>query len=187
MAGTHLLDPETGHYNWRYVRELFDDREILLVTVAHRQQGFIVPRDNPKSIHSWRDLARADVTFVNRQAGAGTRVLLDSELAKAGIDAGAVNGYRREVYTHLAVASMVETGIADVGLGIMAAAHAHDLDFVPVAMERYDLAVRPETWHSPMGRALDAALQSDRFRSEMVALGGYDARETGTIQRPPVP
>jgi putative molybdopterin biosynthesis protein len=186
VAGTHLLDPETGGYNWRYLRELFGDEEVLLVTVAHRQQGFIVQPGNPKAIRSWRDLARAGVSFVNRQAGAGTRVLLDWELAKAGIDPTGLNGYRREVYTHLAVASMVETGVADVGLGILAAARARNLDFVPMEMERYDLAVRPHTWESPMGRALEAALQSDRFRSEMVALGGYDARETGRIQSPPV-
>lgn len=195
-AGTHLLDPDTGEYNWRYVRELFgapgaargggpESDEVLLVTVAHRQQGFIVRPGNPKGIRSWHDLARGDVTFVNRQAGAGTRVLLDSELAKAGIKPGSVNGYRREVYTHLAVASMVETGVADVGLGILAAARARNLDFVPVAMERYDLAVRQETWESPLGRALNTALASDRFRSEMVALGGYDDRETGVVQQPP--
>jgi len=184
-AGTHLLDPDTGEYNWRYVRELFGAEEVLLVTVAHRQQGFIVRPGNPKAIRTWRDLAREDVTFVNRQAGAGTRVLLDSELAKAGIEARSVDGYRREVYTHLAIASMVETGVADVGLGILAAARARGLDFVPVAMERYDLAVRPATWDSPLGRALKAALESDRFRAEMMSLGGYDDRETGVVQRPP--
>jgi putative molybdopterin biosynthesis protein len=195
-AGTHLLDPDTGEYNWRYVRELFGDPgsarfslpesgDVLLVTVAHRQQGFIVRPGNPKGIQSWHDLAREDVTFVNRQAGAGTRVLLDSELAKAGIEPRSVNGYRREVYTHLAVASMVETGVADVGLGILAAARARELDFVPVAMERYDLAVRPQTWKSPLGRALKTALESDQFRSELMALGGYDDRETGVVQQPP--
>ena len=185
MAGTHLLDPETGEYNWSYVRRLFEDERIVLVTVAHRQQGFIVPPGNPKGIRSWQDLARPDVTLINRQAGAGTRVLLDSELNRLGIDPGQVNGYRREVFTHLAVASMVETGAADVGLGILAAARARKMDFVPLAMERYDLAVRPEVWSSPMGQALRNTLESDRFRSELTGLGGYDARETGTVQQPP--
>ncbi len=185
MAGTHLLDPDTGEYNWSYVRQLFRDQEVVLVTVAHRQQGLIVPSGNPKGIRAWEDLTRPDVTFVNRQAGAGTRVLLDSELSKRAIDPGQVSGYRREVFTHLAIASMVETGTADVGLGILAAARARGLDFVPLAMERYDLAMRPEVWRSRVGEVVKAALEGERFRSELAALGGYDSRETGTVQKPP--
>jgi putative molybdopterin biosynthesis protein len=185
MAGTHLLDPDTEEYNWPYVCQLFEGAEVLLVTIAHRQQGFIVPPGNPKKIRAWEDLARPDVTFVNRQGGAGTRVLLDSELSKRGIDPGQVNGYRREVFTHLAVASMVETGSADAGLGILAAARARALDFVPLAMERYDLAMRAETWTSRLGHALKAALEGERFRAELAALGGYDSRETGAVQKRP--
>ncbi len=185
MAGTHLLDPDTGQYNWPYVRRLFGSEEVVLVTVAHRQQGFIVPPGNPKGIRDWDALARPDVTFVNRQRGAGTRVLLDSEFAKRGIEPNQVRGYSREVFTHLAVASMVETGTADVGLGILAAARARGLDFVPLAMERYDLATRPEVWSDRIGDALRAALEGERFRSELAALGGYDSRETGKLQEPP--
>ncbi len=186
MAGSHLLDPETGEYNWRYVRQLFGDEDILLVTLAHRRQGFIVPPGNPKDIAAWQDLARPGLRFINRQSGAGTRVLLDSHLARLGIAPDRVDGYRREVYTHLAVASMVENGTADVGLGILAAARARGLDFVPLAMERYDLAMRPETWDSPLGRALARALESPGFRSALQRLGGYDTRETGKVQpRPP--
>jgi len=185
MAGTHHLDPDTGEYNWSYVRRLFEEEEIVLITLAHRQQGFIVPPGNPKGLRSWQDLARPDLMLINRQAGAGTRVLLDSELNRLGIDPGQVDGYQREVFTHLAVASMVETGAADVGLGILAAARARNMDFVPLAMERYDLAVRPEVWSSPMGQVLRNALQSDRFRSELTGLGGYDARQTGKVQPPP--
>jgi putative molybdopterin biosynthesis protein len=185
MAGTHLLDPDTGDYNWSYIRRLFGGEEVVLVTVAHRQQGFIVRPGNPKRIRSWEDLQRPDVMFVNRQAGAGTRVLLDSELKRRGIRPYAVAGYAREVFTHLAVASIVETGAADVGLGILAAARARSLDFVPLAMERYDLAVRPEVWSSRMGQALRNALGSERFRAELTGLGGYDARETGLVQPPP--
>ncbi len=185
MAGTHLLDPETGQYNWLYVRRLFGDEEVVLITVAHRQQGLIVPPGNPKGIRAWEDLTRPDVIFVNRQAGAGTRVLLDSELSKRGIDPDRVSGYRREVFTHLGIASMVETGAADVGLGILAAARARRLDFVPLAMERYDLAMRPAVWSSEPGEVVKAALGGERFRSELAALGGYDSRETGTVQKPP--
>jgi putative molybdopterin biosynthesis protein len=179
MAGSHLLDPETGEYNWRYVRELFGEEEVVLVTLAHRQQGFMVLRGNPKGIHGWEDLAREGVRFINRQAGAGTRVLLDTHLGRLGIEADQINGYRREVYTHLAVASMVENGTADVGLGILAAARARGLEFVPLAQERYDLVMRPEVWESAVGQALAEALGSEGFRSELEGLGGYDTRETG--------
>jgi len=185
MAGTHLLDPDTGEYNWSSIRRLFGEEEVVLVTVAHRQQGFIVQPGNPKGVRAWEDLQRPDVVFINRQAGAGTRVLLDSELKRRGIKPAAVAGYAREVFSHLAVASIVETGAADVGLGILAAARARGLDFVPLAMERYDLAVRPEVWSSRMGEALRSGLKSERFRSELTGLGGYEAGETGVVQEPP--
>lgn len=185
MAGSHLLDAETGEYNWHYVQQLFGDEDILLVTLAHRQQGFIVAPGNPQGIASWEDLARPGLRFINRQSGAGTRVLLDSQLARLGLDPDRVDGYRREVYTHLAVASMVENGTADVGLGILAAARARGLDFVPLAVERYDLAMRPETWDSSLGRALARALDSPGFRSELQTLGGYETRETGKVQPRP--
>jgi len=185
MAGSHLLDPQTGEYNWTYVRQLFGDEPVTLVTLAHRRQGFIVAPGNPKGIRTWEHLARRDVRFINRQPGAGTRVLLDSHLARLGIPPGDLAGYRREVYTHLAVASMVESGTADVGLGILAAARARNLDFVPLTMERYDLIMRPAVWESPLGRALKAALDGEPFRRALAALGGYDARETGRVQHPP--
>ena len=183
MAGSHLLDPETGEYNWRHVRELFGEEEVALVTLAHRQQGFIVLSGNPKGIRTWEDLARAGVRFINRQAGAGTRVLLDTHLRRRGIGPDQVEGYRREVYTHLAVASMVENGTADVGLGILAAvARARGLEFVPLAKERYDLVMRPEVWESAMGRAVAEALGSEGFCAQLEALGGYDMKETGRRQ-----
>ncbi len=182
LAGCHLLDPDTGEYNWPTIRHLFGSQPVSLVTLAHRQQGFMVPRGNPKNIRGWEDLARADVTFVNRQHGAGTRVLLDYHLGKLGISPDQVRGYQREVYTHLAVASMVVNGTADVGLGILAAARALGLDFVPLALERYDLAARPEFWQEPRGAALLRALRSRQFKDRLAALGGYDTRETGVTQ-----
>lgn len=182
VAGTHLLDPETGEYNFGYVRQLFGQRPVTLVTLAHRQQGFIVAPGNPKGIREWRDLARPDVLFVNRQPGAGTRVLLDFHLRQAGVRPEQVNGYHREVFTHLAVASMVANGTADVGLGILAAARALGLDFVPLAEERYDLAALPEFWQSPRGAALLAVLRDPEFARHLSAFGGYDTRETGVTQ-----
>jgi len=157
------------------------------VTLAHREQGFIVPPGNPKRIRGWEDLGRSDVSFINRQSGAGTRVLLDFHLGGAGISSEQVRGYRREVYTHLAVASMVETGAADVGLGILAAARARQLDFLPLAWERYDLAVLPEVWESAAGCAVAQAMGSPEFQHQLTALGGYDTRETGAAQPRPAP
>jgi putative molybdopterin biosynthesis protein len=185
MAGTHLLDPETGDYNWAYLHRLFREELPVLVTVAHRQQGFMVVPGNPLAIRSWEDLLRPDVRFMNRQPGAGTRVLLDYELTRRGLSWQGVTGYRREVFTHLAVASMVETGAADVGLGILAAARARGLDFVPLAEERYDLAVRADVWGSSSGQALRRALESERFRGELELLGGYRASDTAVVQQPP--
>jgi putative molybdopterin biosynthesis protein len=111
MSGSHLLDPETGEYNWSHVSRLFGEEPVALITLAHRQQGFIVAPGNPKGIQGWQDLTRSEVRFINRQSGAGTRVLLDSQLAERGLDPSRVEGYRREVYTHLAVASVVESGL----------------------------------------------------------------------------
>ena len=185
VAGSHLLDPETGEYNWLYVRQLFGEESVTLVTLAHRQQGFIVAPGNPKHIHTWEDLARQEVRFINRQPGAGTRVLLDSHLARVGLGPDDIDGYRREVYTHLAVASMVESGTADVGLGILAAARARNLEFLPLAMERYDLVMRPEVCGTHFGQVLEDALAGDRFRNALTALGGYRSHETGRIQPPP--
>jgi len=185
LAGTHLLDPESADYNWPYLRRLFGEELPLLVTVAHRQQGFIVAPGNPRAIRSWEDLIRPEVRFVNRQPGAGTRVLLDYQLTHLGIPGQRVRGYRQELFTHLAVASMVETGTADVGLGILAAARARGLDFVPLAEERYDLAVRADVWESRFGEAMRRALNSESFRSELERLGGYRASDTGVVQKPP--
>ncbi|MBN1458545.1 MAG: substrate-binding domain-containing protein, partial [Armatimonadetes bacterium] len=185
LAGTHLLDPESADYNWTYLRRLFGEELPLLITVAHRQQGFMVAPGNPRAIHSWEDLIRPEVRFVNRQPGAGTRVLLDYQLTRLGIPRQRVRGYRQEVFTHLAVASMVETGAADVGLGILAAARARGIDFVPLAEERYDLAVRADVWESDFGEALRHALNSENFQAELKRLGGYRASETGVVQQPP--
>ncbi len=182
LSGSHLLDPETGDYNRPYLRRLFGDQPVALVTLAHRQQGLMVAPANPKGITAWGDLARPEVSFINRQAGAGTRVLLDFHLRQLAISPDRVRGYGREVYTHLAVASMVANGTADAGLGILAAARALTLDFVPLALERYDLAAPPQFWESEHGRALLHSLRSPEFHTQLAALGGYDTRETGLVQ-----
>ncbi|MFP7753123.1 molybdopterin biosynthesis protein [Thermodesulfobacteriota bacterium B35] len=183
IAGSHLLDPQSGSYNTTYIRQYLGDRDIALVTLVHRQQGFMVPRGNPKNIRSTEDLLRDDVTFINRQAGSGTRVLLDHELEKNDIDAERIKGYSAEEYTHMAVAVAVLSGKADAGLGILAAARALELDFVPLTEERYDLIIPAPFLDLPMIRALLGIVVSGPFRKAVEAMGGYSCRDTGQQQR----
>jgi len=182
LAGCHLLDPDTGEYNIPFVHRLLPGETILLVTLAYRQQGLIVARDNPKRLSGIADLGREEITIVNRHRGSGTRVLLDGSLLQAQIDPLRVRGYEHEEATHLAVAGAVAAGTADAGLGIMAAARAYGLDFVPVARERYELALRPATAARPAVQSLIETLCSADFRAVVTALGGYDTAESGTIR-----
>ena len=182
VAGAHLLDPETGDYNVPFVRRLLPGEAVLLVTLAHRQQGLIVAAGNPKRIQGVADLRRPDVTIVNRHRGSGTRVLLDDALQRAAIDPTTLPGYEREEATHLAVAGAVASGTADAGLGILAAARAYGLDFVPVARERYELALRPSTAGRAAVTSLLETLRSADFRAVVTALGGYDTAESGTVR-----
>ena len=178
-AGTHLLDEETGEYNVSYIRRLFPDGGIALINLVYRQQGLIVRRGNPKGIKSFKDLTRKDVRFVNRQPGSGTRVLLDYELRKIGISPDEIDGYENELFTHLAVAAAVKDGVADVGLGISAAAKALDLDFIPVAEERYDLAIPERYLEDRLISRMIETIRSEEFKRRVEALGGYDTRSTG--------
>lgn len=179
IAGSHLLDPESGDYNTSYVRHYLGDKDIALITLVHRQQGFMVQPGNPLRIKSIKDLARDDITFINRQAGSGTRVLLDHELQKAGLEADAVSGYNFEEYTHMAVAVSVLAGKTDTGLGILAAARALSLDFIPVAEERYDLIIPRDFLALPAIQQVLSIISSDEFKKKVEAMGGYSTRETG--------
>jgi putative molybdopterin biosynthesis protein len=181
VAGSHLLDEETGEYNLSYVERLLPGEKVIVLTLVHRDQGLILPKGNPKGITTLLDLTREDVAFVNRQKGAGTRVLLDYKLKELGIDPVQITGYEREEFTHLAVAAAVKAGAADVGLGILAAARALDLDFVPLLKERYDLIIPEPHYHNPLLRPLLDLIRSDEFKREVDALGGYDTSETGRV------
>ncbi len=181
LAGCHLLDPATGQYNVAYVQQYAPGIPIRLITLVGREQGLIVPKDNPKGIRGIADLARPDVVYVNRQRGAGTRLLLDHLLANAGIAPEQVRGYEREQITHLAVAAAVKGGAADCGMGVLAAARALDLDFVPLASERYDLALPLEHADAPPVQAALALLHDDGFRAAVAALPGYDVTHMGEV------
>ena len=181
MAGTHLLDPGTGAYNIPDIQRVLPKAPVVLVHCVKRRQGLLAPRGNPKGLSGIGDLARPDLRFVNRQPGSGTRVLLDFELARLGVDPAAVQGYEHEEFTHMAVAVAVASGLADAGLGILSAAEALELDFIPVGDEQYDLLLLRSFHESPAGAALLQVLRSSEFRSAMEALGGYDCSATGEV------
>lgn len=181
LAGSHLLDPETGVYNQSYVRRYLPNEEIVLLTLVGREQGWIVPAGNPKAVRGWEAMAREDVQLVNRQRGAGTRVLLDYQLGKLGIAPAQVHGYERKEYTHLAVAAAIASGTADFGLGIQAAARALKLDFVPLAHEQYDLVMTHQTYESERLRPLLDLLNDDDFRTAVAAMPGYDVSVMGNM------
>jgi molybdenum cofactor synthesis domain-containing protein len=181
FAGAHLLDTETGDYNRSYVRRYLPGKEVALLTLVHRWQGLMLCKGNPKGIQGIPDLMRSDLSIINRQAGSGTRILLDYELHKAGIDPGRITGYRNEEYTHMSVAMAVASGRADAGLGILAAARALDLDFVPVTRERYDLVLPAGLLEDSRVRLLLEIIRSSRFKDQVLSMGGYEVEETGRI------
>ena len=181
IAGSHLLDPEDGSYNTTYLRRYLPGRDIRLLTLVHRQQGFIVPKGNPKGITGIRDLFAAGIRFINRQAGSGTRVLLDFELSRHGLDGDDIDGYDQDEYTHMAVAVAVLSGKVDVGLGIKSAANALGLDFVPLVEERYDLLIPGELFETPMIQAVRTVIDMPRFKERVERMGGYSTRATGTL------
>jgi putative molybdopterin biosynthesis protein len=182
IAPTHMLDEETGEYNVPFIKRLLPGREITLVNLVHRTQGLMVAKGNPREIEGLSDIRRPEITFINRQRGAGTRLLLDKTLKELGINPEEVSGYGREEYTHMSVASAVLTGVADTGLGVLSAANALGLDFIPVASERYDLAIPTGMLGDERVKALMDIIRSDmEFRGVVEALGGYDASEMGKV------
>jgi putative molybdopterin biosynthesis protein len=181
VAGSHLLDPQTGEYNLSYIRKHLPETKVMVVGLVRRWQGLILGAGNPKGIESLKDLAREDVIFVNRQRGAGTRVLLDYQLAKQKLDSEAIHGYGREEFTHLAVAAAIATGRADCGLGIQAAAAALKLDFLPLFSERYDLVIPEEHYQSRLLEPMLEVLASDQFAGEVDKLSGYELERPGEV------
>jgi putative molybdopterin biosynthesis protein len=181
IAGSHLLDPASGHYTLPYVDRVFGAAagEVAVVRLVERSQGLMVAAGNPLGICGLPDVCRPGVRYVNRQRGAGTRVLLDVMLGRQDLAAASIEGYAREEPTHLAVAAAIASGRADAGLGIMAAAQAFGLGFVPLATEPYDLAVAPGAFASPQLAPLWTLLRSDDFKAAVEELGGYSAREMG--------
>jgi putative molybdopterin biosynthesis protein len=182
LAGTHLLDEATGEYNVSFIRRFLRDVPLQLINLCYREQGLLVARGNPKNIRGFADIAENGYLFINRQGGAGTRLLTDKCLADLKIGRERIQGYQREEYTHMSVAAAIASGSADTGMGIRAAAVALDLDFVPVAEERYDLIV-PKRFleDTKIVSILELIRTNQAFRERIVALGGYELRDCGKV------
>ncbi len=181
LAGSHLLDAASGEYNLSYIREYLPGVPVKVVALVGRQQGLIVLGDNPKKIHGLEDLARPEVAFINRQRGAGTRVLLDYQLGLKGIAPESIRGYNQEEYTHLAVAAAVASGRADCGMGIAAAAQALGLAFLPLFQEQYDLVVLASEYEGSLLAPLLETLVQPAFQQAVAALPGYDVSRMGHL------
>ena len=181
MAGSHLLETDTGQYNLSYIQRYLKGFKVNVYHLVLRDQGLIVRKGNPQSIRGIEDLARQDLTFVNRQSGSGTRVLLDYKLGQMGINSKTIRGYSHEEFTHMAVAVDVLSGAADFGLGIHAAAKALDLDFIPIEREQYDLILPSAMIEMPPIQVVLDTLRSAAFKERVLGLGGYDPSRSGEM------
>ncbi|MDI6796391.1 MAG: molybdopterin biosynthesis protein [Desulfatibacillaceae bacterium] len=181
LAGAHLLDPEDGSYNISYIAKHLPNIPVALVHLAGRDQGLIVEKKNPKNIRGLEDLAQPGMRFVNRQAGSGTRILLDYKLETLNLAPENLPGYDMEEYTHMAVGAAVKSGAADAGMGILAAAKALDLSFVPVVTEDYQLVIPKIYWHTEQVQALLEVLADNDFKEQVLALGGYHVERMGQV------
>ena len=183
VAGLHIVDAKSGESNLPYLRRHLKGDGFTVVTFAAWEEGLVVRRGNPKGLRNVSDLARKDIEMINREAGAGARLLLDAKLAAIGIQTAKIKGYGRIASSHLQVASLVASGQADVGLSVRSAARLLNLDFIPLQEERYDLVMPSKflTGHPGLAGLLDTIV-SRSFRTEIEALGGYDTRDTGKIQ-----
>jgi putative molybdopterin biosynthesis protein len=181
LAGSHLLDVQSGQYNLSYIQRYLNEIKISIFRLVLREQGLIIAKGNPKGIKGLEDLSRKDITFVNRQAGSGTRVLLDFKIKKLGVEPKDIKGYRHEEFTHMAVAVDVLSGAADCGMGIFAAAKALELDFIPIEQEQYDLVI-PEAYLNQTNiQVFLETICSHSFRERVKSLGGYDPSKSGQL------
>ena len=180
-AGCHLLDEADGSYNTSYLEKYFPHGGVYQVECVGRTQGLMVAKGNPLGIKGFGDIA--NLRYVNRQKGSGTRILADYLCRKEGIDPAAVYGYDREELTHTSVAAQIASGTADAGMGILSAARLYDLDFLPVCVEQYDLLIPDYAWGTPAVEALLEVLQSPAFRERLEQLGGYAIDQPGRVRR----
>ena len=183
LAGAHLLDPKDGSYNISYIQKYLPGEKVWLVNLVSREQGLIVQKGNPEKItglETFKGNAK-NLSFINRQGGSGTRILLDYKLKQLDMTPDDIPGYVNEEYTHMAVAAAVLSGRADAGLGIYAAAKALDLDFIPVVTESYDLVIPDRFYNTEPVQVLLETIGTDTFKKRVSSLGGYGVEKTGEI------
>jgi molybdate-binding protein len=181
IAGSHLEDAKTGEFNLPFLRKQFPGQDFSVVTFARWEEGLVIAPGNPKDVLKIEDLARRNIRFVNREAGSGSRGLLDRLLEKAGMDGQKVQGYDRVALGHLAAARCVASGDADVCIATRSAAQTFGLDFIPLRSERYDLVMLRKTAELPAVKAFLDVLQRSTLRRKLEMLAGYDTSETGKV------
>ncbi len=181
VAGCHLLDPISGHYNTPYVAQYLPGMKVTVINLVHRDIGLVVKSNNPQNITGIKDLGRQGLRIINRQKGSGTRLLLDHELQRLGIDADTLAGYEKEVNTHMEVAMAVLSGAADTGLAIFSAARMLNLEFIQITKERYDLIIPEDNLSAKPIQALLEVVKSSTFKQSINEMGGYDTKDTGQI------
>ncbi len=181
LSFSHLLDPETGEYNLPFLPQLVPDRPVAAVNLFRREIGFVVAPGNPRRVRAFKDLGKKGLRLVNRQAGSGTRILLEQELAKAGVSGKSIAGWEREVTTHYEVALAVHAGEADVGLASASVAGLTGLGFVPLREERFDMVLDRSIFFERRFQSLLDRLTSTAFRERVGRMGGYDFRDCGTV------
>ncbi len=181
LALAHLLDPATGEYNLPYLREIIPSGATA-VTLFNRELGLVVRAGNPLRIRNLADLVPNGLRIINRQKGSGTRIYLDQELARLGIDPKQIHGYEKHVVTHLEVGLKILQGEADTGVATGTVARLLGLDFTPLTQERFDILIAKDRFFSRAVQALIEIVCSREFRTRVEALGGYDTSESGRIQ-----
>ena len=182
IASCHLWDGDNDEYNTDYVKRLLPGTPCVLINLAYRLQGFYVKKGNPLNIKSFEDLTNNNVKFINREKGSGVRVLLDEKLRLLNIDPNSINGYYNEENSHLAVASNVGRGDANVGLGNKKASmQVETIDFIPLQTERYDLIIKKSDLNNPIYQNIISILSSEKFKNELYGIGGYDLKDLGKI------
>ncbi|MCB8816097.1 substrate-binding domain-containing protein [Desulfosporosinus shakirovi] len=182
VATAHMWDGKTGEYNVPFVERMLPGTPTVIIRLASRMQGFYVAKGNPKNIKDWNDLCRSDIAIINREKGSGTRILLDEHLRKMGISGRSINGYMREFHSHLAIASTVARGDADLGIGNeKACLQVQGIDFIPLQEEQYDMVIKKEDLNRPAFNAIFEIIRSEEFKFELQGLGGYDLTELGKV------
>ena len=183
LALAHLLDPASGEYNLPYIREVHPSG-VTAVLLFYRELGLVVRPGNPLGLRKVADLARTGLRIINRQEGSGTRVYLDQELSRLGIDSRQINGYDNHVVTHLEVGLRILRAEADTGIATRAAARLLGLDFTPLTRERFDILISKERFFSRGIQVILEIVGSREFRGRVETLGGYDTSESGRILAP---